>query len=67
MTSTVVKLVDNMLAGDTLSLARLITKVERDGPDVPEIMKLVYPHADKAYCVGVTGPPGAGKSGVDAS
>jgi len=53
-----------MLAGDTLSLARLITKVERDGPDVPEIMKLVYPHVDRAYCVGITGPPGAGKSTV---
>lgn len=64
MASAVVKLVDNMLAGDTLSLARLITKLERDDADVPEIMKLVYPHADKAYCVGVTGPPGAGKSTV---
>jgi len=58
------KLVDNMLAGDTLSLARLMTKVERDGPDVPEIMKQVYPHADRSYCVGITGPPGAGKSTV---
>jgi LAO/AO transport system kinase len=64
VTSAVVKLVDNMLSGNTLSLARLITKVERDDTDVPEIMKLVYPHAGKAYCVGVTGPPGAGKSTV---
>jgi len=53
-----------MLAGDVLSLARLITKVEGDGAEVPEVMKQVYPHLGKAYCVGITGPPGAGKSTV---
>jgi len=58
------KLVEEMLAGDVLSVARLITKVERDDADVPEIMKLVYPYLDKAYCIGITGPPGAGKSTV---
>ena len=58
------ELVQEMMAGEVLSLARLITKVERDGAEVPEIMKLVYPHLGKAYCVGVTGPPGAGKSTV---
>ena len=58
------ELVKHMLAGDVLSLARLVTKVERDGAEVPEIMKMVYPHLGKAYCVGLTGPPGAGKSTV---
>ena len=58
------ELVKHMLAGDVLSLARLVTKVERDGAEVPEIMKLVYPQLGKAYCVGLTGPPGAGKSTV---
>ena len=57
-------LVKGMLAGDVLSLARLITKVEGDGAEVPEVMKQVYPHLGKAYCVGITGPPGAGKSTV---
>ncbi len=51
-----------MLAGDQRALARLITRVERDAADVPEIMKAVYPALGKAYCVGITGPPGAGKS-----
>lgn len=51
-----------MLQGEELSLARLITLVEREGPEVPEIMKAVQPHLGKAYIIGVTGPPGAGKS-----
>jgi LAO/AO transport system kinase len=62
--SFVMDMVEDMLAGDVLSLARLITKVERDGADVPRIMKQVYPHLGEAYCIGITGPPGAGKSTV---
>ena len=58
----VMDMVEEMLAGDVLSLARLITKVERDGADLPQIMKQVYPYLGKAYCIGITGPPGAGKS-----
>ena len=53
-----------MLAGNVLSLARLITKVENDGADVPQIMKRICPQLGKAYCVGVTGPPGSGKSTI---
>lgn len=58
----IVELVHKMLSGDQLSLARLVTLVEREAEDVPEIMRLIYPHTGKAYCVGITGPPGAGKS-----
>ena len=56
------KLVDRMLAGDRLALARLITLVENRSPLVPEIMRRVHGRTDRAYTVGVTGPPGAGKS-----
>jgi len=55
-------LVEKMLAGDKQSLARLITLVERDSPEVAGIMRTIYPHTGKAFCVGVTGPPGGGKS-----
>ena len=56
------ELVDRMLAGDRLALARLITLVENRSPLVPEIMRRIHPRTGRAYTIGVTGPPGAGKS-----
>ena len=58
------ELVQAMLAGSDRSLARLITLVEREAPEVPQIMSLIYPHLGNAHFVGITGPPGAGKSTV---
>jgi len=57
-------LVEEMLAGNVPSLARLISRVERDGNDVPLMMKQIGPYLGKAYNVGVTGPPGSGKSTI---
>jgi LAO/AO transport system kinase len=51
-----------MLAGDRLALARLITRVENRLPGVAEIMRSVQPRLGRAHVLGVTGPPGAGKS-----
>jgi len=56
------ELIKEMLAGDKQSLARLITLVERESPEVPEIMGTIHSHTGRAYCIGVTGPPGGGKS-----
>ncbi len=53
---------ERMLAGDEKPLARLITMVEREGPEVPHIMSLIQPHLGRAYTIGVTGPSGSGKS-----
>jgi LAO/AO transport system kinase len=58
----VIPLVDRMLAGDRLALARLITRVENRMPGVAEIMRSVQPHLGRAHVLGITGPPGAGKS-----
>ena len=55
-------LVDRMLAGDRRALARLITRVENRGPGVPEVMRRAHSRTGRAYTVGITGPPGAGKS-----
>jgi LAO/AO transport system kinase len=51
-----------MLAGDRLALARLITRVENRMPGLAEIMRSVQPRLGRAHVLGVTGPPGAGKS-----
>lgn len=56
------ELVDRMLGGDRLALARLITLVENGSPLVPEIMRRIHGRTGRAYTVGITGPPGAGKS-----
>lgn len=57
-------LVERMLGGDRLALARLITHVENRTRAVPAIMKAVHGRAGRGYVVGITGPPGAGKSTV---
>ena len=51
-----------MLGGDRLALARLITRVENRQTGLAELMRAVQPHLGRAHVVGVTGPPGAGKS-----
>lgn len=62
MTKPSLALVDRMLGGDRLALARLITLVENRSPLVPEVMRRIYPRTGRAYTLGITGPPGAGKS-----
>lgn len=56
------ELVDRMLAGAQQSLSRLITLVERDAPEVSAIMREISPRLGQAYTIGITGPPGGGKS-----
>jgi LAO/AO transport system kinase len=56
------KLVEQMLRGENLALSRLISLVENESSEVPEIMKLISPHLGKAHRIGITGPPGTGKS-----
>src|SRR6184192_918956 len=48
--------------GDRRALARAITLVENGDPLAYELVREVYPDTGSAYVVGVTGPPGVGKS-----
>ena len=57
-------LFDNALSGDRRALARLFTRIERDAADLRYVMRLAYPSAGRASVIGVTGPPGAGKSTI---
>ncbi len=47
---------------DTLSLARLISWAENRDPRIGEVLRRVYPRTGHAHRVGITGPPGGGKS-----
>jgi LAO/AO transport system kinase len=49
-------------AGDKRALARAITLVENSEPLAYEVVKELYPETGRAYGVGITGPPGVGKS-----
>ena len=51
-----------MLAGDVRALARAISLIEDEAPLAAELIRAIFPHTGRAYLVGVTGPPGAGKS-----
>ena len=55
-------LVAGALAGDRRALGRLISLVEDGGPEVGPVMRALNPHTGRAYSLGVTGAPGAGKS-----
>ncbi len=50
------------LEGDKLSISRLISLIERDSEYAPEILEQIYPLFGNAFYLGITGPPGAGKS-----
>jgi LAO/AO transport system kinase len=56
------KLVKRMLAGDRFALAKLITLVENRHPETATVMSLIHSRCGRAYTIGITGPPGAGKS-----
>jgi LAO/AO transport system kinase len=56
------RLVDALRAGDRRALARAITLVENGDPLAYEVVSDVYPSTGGAHAVGVTGPPGVGKS-----
>jgi LAO/AO transport system kinase len=61
---TVERLVEGVRQGDRRALARAITLVESSDPVAYELVKELYPETGKAYAVGVTGPPGVGKSSL---
>ncbi len=57
-------LVEGVRAGDRRALARAITLVENGNPLAYELVRDVYPETGKAYVIGMTGPPGVGKSSL---
>jgi LAO/AO transport system kinase len=53
---------EQLRSGDVRALARAISTVENRAPGWSELLKALFPHSGKARVLGLTGPPGAGKS-----
>ncbi len=54
--------IDLIRAGDVRTLARAISMVENRAPGWSDLLKALFPHSGRARVLGLTGPPGAGKS-----
>jgi len=61
---TVERLVEGVRSGDRRALARAITLIESSDERAYELIKHLYPETGRAYALGVTGPPGVGKSSL---
>ena len=60
----VTELVNGVLSGKRRDLARLISLIEDEDSDAAEALSQLYRHTGKAHIIGVTGPPGSGKSSL---
>jgi len=60
--SKIEQLINGVLRGDRRSIARMITLVENNSPEAQKAISSLYPHTGKAHIIGITGPPGSGKS-----
>jgi LAO/AO transport system kinase len=63
-TWTLDELAEGVRSGDRRALARAITLVENGDPLAYELIRELYPETGRSYVVGVTGPPGVGKSSL---
>ncbi len=58
----ILRLAASVVAGSVQAAARLITLIENDGEDAAVALRALFPHTGRAHVVGITGPPGSGKS-----
>jgi LAO/AO transport system kinase len=56
------EIVEKILEGNVLAAAVLMRGIEDERPDALVELGMVYPHTGRAYVIGLTGPPGVGKS-----
>ena len=54
--------VSSILSGDRRAIAKAISMIENEDPKIGDIISQLYPKTGNAFVVGITGPPGTGKS-----
>jgi LAO/AO transport system kinase len=59
---SVAAVAERVLSGDPRAIARAISLVEDESPAGAELVRRIFPSTGRAWLVGITGPPGAGKS-----
>ncbi len=64
LTKDEIKLVEQMQKGDRVALGRLMTLAESRSASLPDILGRINSKAYDSYVIGITGPPGAGKSTI---
>lgn len=57
-------ILDRFESGDRMALSKVISHVENQSPGYRKVLARLYPKTGKAYRIGFTGPPGAGKSTI---
>ena len=55
---------ERVLAGDPRAIARAISLIEDEAPEGAELVRRIFSHTGRAYLIGITGLPGAGKSTI---
>ena len=58
------ELAERVLKKDRRALARLMTLVENESKEAIEALKIIHAHTGRAHIIGITGPPGGGKSTI---
>ena len=58
------RLIENLENGDVRAVARLLTLIEDEDKEAEDILKKVWKFTGRSYIIGITGPPGAGKSTI---
>lgn len=54
--------IEKLLSGDRVAIARAITLIENELDGAEDLLRAIFPKTGRAYRIGITGPPGAGKS-----
>ncbi|MFO8109236.1 MAG: methylmalonyl Co-A mutase-associated GTPase MeaB [Thermoplasmata archaeon] len=57
-------IVSSILSGDRRAVARLMTMTENEDKEVKKALSELHPHTGNAHIIGITGPPGSGKSTI---
>lgn len=58
----VIQWAEQVRSGDVRAISRAMTEIENRSPNAESLLRQLFPHTGHAYCVGITGAPGTGKS-----